>query len=138
MLNRHLPAVVYHADWGSDPGKRWMAKAVLEGSRYIAHAPERVGGHTTLIAGARANIGRGSAMVGFDFPIGIPTSYARLIGAKDFKLLLSQLGRGKLADFYRVCSEASEITKYRPFYPYRPGGTRTETLARRSASRRHK
>ena len=53
MLNQHLPAVVYHADWGSNPSKRWMARAVLEGSRYIAHAPELVGDHTTLIARAR-------------------------------------------------------------------------------------
>jgi hypothetical protein len=68
MLNQHFPAVVYHADWGSDPGKRWMAKAVLEGSQYKAHAPEPVCDHTTLIARARAKTGRGSAMVGFDFP----------------------------------------------------------------------
>src|SRR5260370_31016294 len=88
MLNRHLPAVVYHADWGSDPGKRWLARAVLEGSRYIAHPPEPVGDHATLMARARANMGHGSAMVGFDFPIGIPISYARLIGATTFKPLL--------------------------------------------------
>src|ERR1700691_6279708 len=128
MLNRHLPAAVYHADWGSNPSKRWLARAVLEGSRYIAHPPEPVGDHTTLIARARANMGRGSAMVGFDFPIGIPASYARLIGATEFKSFLSQLGRGKLADFYHVCSDASEVTKYRPFYPYKPGGKRQKHL----------
>jgi hypothetical protein len=128
MLNRHLPAVVYHADWGSNPGKRWLARAVLEGSRYIAHPPEPVGDHATLIARARANMGCGSAMVGFDFPIGIPASYARLIGATEFKSFLSKLGRGKLTDFYRVCSDASEVTKYRPFYPYKPGGKRQKHL----------
>ncbi len=128
MLNRHLPAVVYHADWGSNPGKRWIARAILEGSRYTAHQPEPVGDHTTLIARARASIGLGSAMVGFDFPIGIPASYALLIGASEFKTFLSQLGRGKLTDFYRVCSEASEITKYRPFYPYKPGGKKQKHL----------
>lgn len=128
MLNRHLPAVVYHADWGSNPSKRWLARAVLEGSRYVAHPPEPVGDHTTLIARVRGMIGHGSAMVGFDFPIGIPASYARLIGATEFKPLLSQLGRGKLADFYRVCSDALEITKYRPFYPYKPGGKKQKHL----------
>jgi hypothetical protein len=128
MLNRRLPAVVYHADWGSNPRKRWLARAVLEGSRYTAHAPQPVGDHTTLIARARVNIGRGSAMVGFDFPIGIPASYARLIGATEFKPLLSQLGRGKLTDFYRVSSDALEITKYRPFYPYKPGGKKQKHL----------
>ena len=79
-----------------------MASAVLEGSRYTARAPEPVGDHRTLIARVRANIGHGSAMVGFDFPIGIPIPYARLIGVTEFKLLLSQLGRGKLRDFYSV------------------------------------
>jgi hypothetical protein len=67
-------------------------------------------------------------MVGFDFPIGIPASYARLIGATEFKTFLSQLGRGTLADFYRVCSDALEITKYRPFYPYKPGGKKQKHL----------
>jgi hypothetical protein len=128
MLNRNLPAVVYHADWGSNPSKRWLAKAVLERSRYIAHPPEPVGDDTTLIVRARANIGRGSAMLGFDFPIGIPIAYARLIGATEFKTFLSQLGRGELIDFYRVCSDALEITKYRPFYPYKPGGTKQKHL----------
>ena len=128
MLNRHLPAVVYHADWGSNPRKRWLARAVLEGSRYIAHPPEPVGDHATLIARARANMGRGPAMVGFDFPIGIPASYARFVGASEFKSFLSQLGRGKLTDFYRVCSDASEVSKYRPFYPYKPGGKKQKHL----------
>jgi hypothetical protein len=112
MLNQHLPTVVCHADSGSDPGKRWLGTAVLEGSRYIAHPPEPVGDHTTLIARVRGMIGHGSAMVGFDFSIGIPASYARLIGATEFKTFHSQLGRGTLADFYRVCSDALEITKY--------------------------
>jgi hypothetical protein len=67
-------------------------------------------------------------MVGFDFPIGIPASYARLIGATEFKTFLSQLGCGKLIDFYRVCSDASEITKFRPFYPYKPGGKKQKHL----------
>jgi hypothetical protein len=121
--------VIYmRSDWGSNPGKRWIARAVLEGSRYTAHPPEPVGDHTTLIARARANIGRASAMVGFDFPIGIPTSYARLVGATEFKPFLSQLGREDLEDFYRVCSDASEITKNRPFYPYKPGGTKQKHL----------
>jgi len=67
-------------------------------------------------------------MVGFDFPIGIPASYARLVGAAEFKPFLSQLGHGKLTDFYRVCSDASAITKNRPFYPYKPGGTKQKHL----------
>jgi hypothetical protein len=39
-----------------------------------------------------------------------------------------QLGCGELKDFYRVCSDASEIAKYRPFYPYRPGRKKQQHL----------
>ena len=40
MLNRNLPTVVYHADWGSNPNKRWWCKAVREADSYKAQAPE--------------------------------------------------------------------------------------------------
>ena len=76
-------------------------------------------------------------MVGFDFPIGIPASYARLIGATEFKSFLSQLGRGNLTDFYRVCSRRLRDIEVPPFLPVQTGRDETETLARRSASRPH-
>jgi len=70
-----------------------------------------------------ASVGEtGTAVVGFDFPIGIPTRYASLIGVTEFKPFLLGLGKGDFSDFYRVCETADEISKYRPFYPQRPGG----------------
>jgi hypothetical protein len=128
VLSRTLPASVFHADWGSNPSKRWIARAVLEGSGYTAHPPEPVGDHTNLIARVRAISGHGSAIVGFDFPIGIPLSYARLVRATRFKPFLSKLGRGRFVDFCRVCTDASQITKFRPFYPYKPGGKKQQDL----------
>ena len=36
----------------------------------------------------------GYALVGVDFPIGLPASYARLVGGMAFKPFLSELGQG--------------------------------------------
>ena len=124
-MNRRLPAVVYHADWGSDPKKRWLCKSVRDGGRYTAHAPTLVGDHLGLISRIRAEIGEtGSAVVGFDFPIGIPVRYAALIGVTEFKPFLLQLGHGDFRDFYRISVRSSDISKHHPFYPFRPGGTK--------------
>jgi hypothetical protein len=126
---RH-PTNIYHADWGTDPSKRWLARAQLrsDGS-YTAKAPRPVGKHTELIPSIRNDIGsRGCALVGFDFPIGIPASYARLAGITDFKSFLHGLGDGKWADFRTVARTPSEISIQRPFYPFAPGNTRQAHL----------
>jgi hypothetical protein len=119
------PTIVYHADWGTDPKKRWLCKAVLEGDLYRAQAPVLVGDHLGLLKRIRDEIGEtGTAVVGFDFPIGIPARYAALLGVEDFKFFLLQLGHGDFSDFYRISASSAEVSKYRPFYPYRPGGTK--------------
>jgi hypothetical protein len=119
------PTVVYHADWGTDPKKRWLCKAVLEGGRYRAQAPVLVGEHFGLLNRVKNEIGEtGTAVVGFDFPIGIPARYAALLGVTDFKPLLLKLGHGDFSDFYRISASSAEISKYRPFYPFRRGGTK--------------
>jgi hypothetical protein len=72
-----VPHAVYHADWGTSPRKRWMARAVLDNGCYTAHAPVQVGDHRTLISRVKADVGAtGVALVGFDFPIGIPGAYS--------------------------------------------------------------
>ena len=119
------PALVAHADWGSTPGRRSVAKALWEGDRYVAHAPGPVGEPETLLGRLRREAeGRGPVLVGFDFPIGVPTAYAARAGIGDFRALLPELGRGEWADFYRVAEDPEEIGPRRPFYPQRPGGTR--------------
>ncbi len=120
---------MYHADWGSSPRKRWLAKAVLENGRYTAYAPELVGNHEKLLSTAKKAIGEsGCAVIGFDFPIGIPISYARLVGATTFKSFLMALGKSERSNFYNVCEKPSEISRFRPFYPQRPGRNKTGTL----------
>ena len=70
----------------------------------------------------------GSILLGFDFPIGLPYAYAQQAGIGNFLDWLPQLGHQKWRDFYRVAETADQISIYRPFYPYRPGGTSRQQL----------
>jgi hypothetical protein len=127
------PNLVYHADWGKDEHKRWASKAVLNDSgQYAASTSRKVGAVDSLITTIRSEIGKtGCALLGFDFPIGIPAFYAQRAGVDDFKKLLPQLGKGEWENFYKVCREKSEISVYRPFYPdNRYKGRKKEELFR--------
>jgi hypothetical protein len=63
-------------------------------------------------------------LVGFDFPIGVPLSYARIAGIADFLEALTRFGSGEWAGFYEVAGTQAQISLHKPFYPNRPGGTR--------------
>jgi hypothetical protein len=120
------PTHIFHADWGAAPNKRWLAQATRgENGRYTASAPNLVQSHEELIPSFERQVGNtGCAVVGFDFPIGIPAAYARLAGISDFKTWLRALGHGEWADFYDVAQASSEISIRRPFYPFKPGRAR--------------
>jgi hypothetical protein len=124
------PTHIYHADWGTAANKRWLAPATLGADdRYTADAPVPIENHADVIPLIRGRIGSGGcALVGFDFPIGIPASYARLVGVTAFKPFLRELGKSKWADFYNVARVPSEISIHRPFYPFRPGQARQAHL----------
>jgi len=125
-----LPTYIHHADWGTAANKRWSARAMLGANcRYTAYAPKPIEDHLDLILGIRREIGAdGCALVGFDFPIGIPLAYARVAGVRQFKTFLRKLGHGEWVDFFSVAAARSEISVQRPFYPYRPGGKRQTHL----------
>jgi len=77
----------------------------------------------------RTDIGsKGCALVGFDFPIGVPERYASAAGVEEFKSFLLELGTGAWADFFTVSRTSSEISMHRPFYPFKPGGTKQSHL----------
>lgn len=117
------PGLVIHADWGSVPNKRWMSRADRRDGSYTLSVPERVGDPTRLVGRARDEANEGAALLGFDFPIGLPLAYARRAGVTDFRTFLAGTGRGEWARFYDVAETADEIGLHRPFYPRRPGGT---------------
>ncbi len=125
------PTLVYHADWGGQPQKRWCARAVLGADgRYTAFAPEHVGNPALLIERLRTEAGEtGCALAGFDFPIGIPAFYAERAGISSFRALLPKLGHAEWKDFYSVCDKPEQISVHRPFYPNgKFKGRRTQEL----------
>lgn len=115
------PTLVYHADWGSKPSKRWCATATLgTDGRYTASGPSPVGEPTKLIENLKSAVGgTGIVFAGFDFPIGVPAHFAERAGIVRFREFLPNLGLGVWKEFCTVCEKSDQITLHRPFYPYR-------------------
>jgi hypothetical protein len=119
------PTLVAHADWGTAASERWMCVAELwEDGTYWVSPPEVVGDATTLLARLVRRSGGGPVLVGFDFPIGVPSAYAELAGIQSFPEVLAEFGKGRWSRFFDVAGSPDEIEPTRPFYPMRPGGTR--------------
>lgn len=119
------PALVGHADWSVDPGKRWLALATRRADgRYRARSPQPVGHLGSLLARIGDEARDGHALLGFDFPIGLPAAYAARAGATDFRAAVE----GFDDRFYAVAERPDEISLAKPFYPMRPGGRRRQQL----------
>lgn len=124
-----LPHLIAHADWGSDPQKRWMCVAeVTRDEGYHIGRPEPARDPATLLRRLRERANGATVAVGFDFPIGVPWEYARRAGIRAFLDVLPELGHDRWADFYTVASTPEDISLTRPFYPMRPGGTKQRHL----------
>jgi hypothetical protein len=100
-----------------------MCQAFLNQDTYLAQAPEPVGELKSFLPSIHNESkkqpkDRGAALLGFDFPIGIPIAYANNAGIEDFKAFLADLGTGPWQDFYSICREPGEISLHRPFYPF--------------------
>lgn len=119
-----FPEIVAHADWSTAPAKRWMAMARLHDGVYRVEGPEGVRNPETLLESCRRAAGGGGALVGFDFPIRLPSAYARRAGIADFRRALPAFGAGPWHQFFEPAARPEEIALERPFYPARPGGTR--------------
>jgi hypothetical protein len=125
-----LPNRIIHADWSKQPGKRWLAWATRQpNGRFLVDDLRPVGLLTSFWPRLRAGLPQAALTVaGFDFPIGLPKAYADQVGVTDFLALLPRLGTGEWADFYLVAETADQIGLKRPFYPYKPGGTKQQHL----------
>jgi hypothetical protein len=132
------PSVVAHADWGVDRAKRQMALASLDpggigagpgcgaGPGYMVSSLAPAAEGQELFDGIQAAARPGQALVGFDFPIGLPRKYAAAAGITSFPGFLAALGAPPWDEFHLVAARPAEITLHRPFYPASPGGTRRE------------
>ncbi|HVB43384.1 MAG TPA: hypothetical protein VNF47_11855 [Streptosporangiaceae bacterium] len=121
------PAIVAHADWGTDRRKRQVAVARRLGAgpeyRVTSLGPAPDAG---LFLALRDLAAPGQALAGFDFPIGLPRRYAEVAGINSFTGFLDRIGSPPWHEFDVVARQANEITLRRPFYPAVPGGTRRE------------
>ncbi|MGX9991927.1 DUF429 domain-containing protein [Rhizobium sp. Z1P35] len=117
-------AVVAHCDWSMEQKKRWMAMAFKRGARWHVQSPELVGDTSSLFDRLRRRaVEPGALLIRFDFPIGLPEAYARAAGLGSFREALTLFGSGIWLDWYSVADHRAHISRYRPFYPTRPGGT---------------
>lgn len=91
-------------------------------------ALEPPGEPATLLARLAARAAPGTAVVGFDLPIGLPRAYARLRGIERFTTFLASLDP---ADPFLEPALADELCLARPYYPRRPGGASRAFQARR-------
>jgi hypothetical protein len=102
-----------------------MARAQWNGHTYEVTAPETVGDLSQFFPRMRKGMDTEALLfVGFDFPIGLPKAYAEKVGVSYFLDLLPKLGTEQWGQFYDKCEDKREISLHRPFYPYRPGGTK--------------
>lgn len=125
------PDLIAHADWGSNPARRWVAIATLEAERYHIEAPIPAGDPGSLIARLRARVGTEACiLIGFDFPIGLPYTYAQRMKVHFFPDFLLQIDQEPWTHFSLPAASPQEISFYRPFYPARPGSARAAHLLR--------
>ena len=116
MTRAGQPHLVAHADWSTNAEGRWLARAILADGRYRALCAEPVGPLESFWKRIEAEVG--TALLGFDFPIGLPRAYAKRSGIDEFVALLPRLGEQGWARFYEVARTADEIAARQPFYPH--------------------
>jgi len=111
-----MPELVVAIDWSVNDRNRWMARAILHpDGYYLVFPPEPVGEIDNLLSRLSNQVpSSGVALVGFDIPIGLPESYAKLAGIKHFRSAMLQFGHGEWSSFYRI---SQRPILRRPFYP---------------------
>ena len=107
-----------------------MAIAIMQSDhRWLACELTKVCEPSNLFSYLRSHLRKpGCIMAGFDFPIGIPSSYASMAGITDFLATLALFGYNEWDQFYTPAESPSQINLHRPFYPARPGTSRRQYL----------
>jgi transcriptional regulator with XRE-family HTH domain len=113
-----LIGLALHADWSTDPRKRWMTLAEPLSRGWHVQAATPVGPLDKWLYRLRAQANGGAVALGVDLPLGLPRDYAVLHAqAADFVGFLRDVAaRG---DFFSVCATLDELRPDRPFYPAR-------------------
>ncbi|WP_240046757.1 hypothetical protein [Paracraurococcus ruber] len=107
--------IAAHADWSTDPRKRWITRACRSGGAWRAAAPELVGDTAGLLP--RLLAAGLPVALGLDLPLGLPRDYAAARREADFPAFLRGLaGR---PEFFVVSPTLATVSPERPFYPAR-------------------
>jgi hypothetical protein len=123
-MSTNYPFLVAHADWGSEAKKRQLTVAVLEGTAYRVKPPSPIDDPASLIPSLLELANGRHALLGFDFPIGLPSAFAEKAGIRSFISALQGFGKEKWTEFYTIAETPQEISIYRPFYPRGIRGTK--------------
>ena len=107
--------IAAHADWSTDPRKRWLTWARRTGGQWRAAAPRPVGEVTALLPWLLAE-GLPVAL-GLDLPLGLPRAYAAARPEADFCAFLR--GLAATPGFFEVSAGLDTVSPARPFYPAR-------------------
>lgn len=83
----------------------------------------------TLLAGGFQVLGEGPMLVGFDFPLGLPSAYAERAGVTRFLDVLPRLGDSEWSHFFEPAATPQEIRLHRPFFPAKAIPTSKRVLA---------
>jgi hypothetical protein len=107
--------IAAHADWSTDPRKRWVSIARRGARGWVAAAPVPVGDPVALVA---ALLAEGVPVtLGLDLPLGVPRAFAAGRAEPGFVDFLR--GRAGDAGFFAVAATLDEVSRARPFYPAR-------------------
>jgi hypothetical protein len=120
--------IAAHADWSTDPRKRWVSIARRGARGWRADAPVPVGDPAALAA---ALIAEGVPVaIGLDLPLGVPRGFAEGRAEAGFVPFLR--GLADRPGFFAVAPTLAEVSRGRPFYPAR--GVKGMTRAAHAAA----
>ena len=136
MTDRPLADVLVHADWSVSPKKRWVARAAWA-SGWTVTTVELVGPASAFVAGLLNAAATRRVVAGFDFPIGLPTTYGEKTGEPDFPAFLRGVGAGRWSRFANIARSADEISIEQPFYPAGSTGGVTQAALIRGHGESH-
>jgi len=108
--------IAAHADWSTDPRKRWVSVARRGPRGWRAEAPVPVGDPAGLAARLLAE--GVPVVLGLDLPLGVPRGFAAGRAEADFVAFLR--GLAARPGFFAVAETLAQVSRERPFYPARP------------------
>jgi hypothetical protein len=107
--------IAAHADWSTDPRKRWVTIARRGADCWRAEAPVPVGDPAAMAA---ALVAEGVPVaIGLDLPLGVPRGFAA--GQTEAGFVDFLRGLATRPDFFAVAATLDQVSRDRPFYPAR-------------------